>query len=202
MICCTVPKSRPRPDAVSRSVTHMSVRLCAISSTRAGLTSVIQALLCPLRLTSVTLSLPDAKMLSHSSTRCLDVTSVPYTSERCRCLSAGTLSTRTKRVTPTYKRDQFSKWATELNCRSCASSTRVPRITWPSTLELCVIYSISTVFEILTCLAPLIGRLAISLIHPLKNVIILSAFYSSVNSLLVCGPTERQYINSTSRFRW
>ena len=82
MICCTVP----RPDAVHCTVTRPSVR--TISSTRAVLTSVIQALSRPLRLTSVTLSLSDAKMLGILLTRCLDVTSLPYTSESCRCVLA------------------------------------------------------------------------------------------------------------------
>ena len=91
-ICYTVPKNRPRPDAARRSVTHICLSIRAISSTRAALTSVIQALLRPLRLTSVTLSMPEAKMLVRLSTRWLHVTSVPYTSELCRCVSAGTLS--------------------------------------------------------------------------------------------------------------
>lgn len=86
IICCTVPKNRPRPDAVHCSVTRPSVR--AISSTRALLTSVIQALSRPLRLTSVTLSLSDAKMLGNLLTRCLDVTSLPYTPESCRWVLA------------------------------------------------------------------------------------------------------------------
>jgi len=89
---------------------HIFPSVRAISSTRSVLTPVIQALRRPLRLTFVTLSLPDAKMLDLLSTRCLDATSVPYTTESCRGISTDdTFCTRTKRVTPTSKRDEFSK---------------------------------------------------------------------------------------------
>jgi hypothetical protein len=94
------------------AVLHICLSFHTISSTRVGLTSVIQALLRPLRLMSITLFLPDEKMLVRLSTRCPDVTSVryEYNSERCRWVSADdTFCTHTNHVTPTSKRDQFSK---------------------------------------------------------------------------------------------
>jgi hypothetical protein len=82
--------------------------------------SLIHALRRPLRLTSVTLSLKDTKMLGRLSTRCLEVTSAPNTS---RELPMGFgwrhFLYPQKRVTQTSKRDHFSKRVNMFNCHSC-----------------------------------------------------------------------------------
>jgi hypothetical protein len=95
----------------------------------------------PLRLMSVTLSLPDAKMLGRLYIRCLDVTSAPYTFESCRWeLADETICTRKKRGTQTSKREHFSKWVNMFNWHSCAPSTPAPQFTQLSTIAISIIY--------------------------------------------------------------
>jgi hypothetical protein len=129
VICCTVPKNRPRPDAVHRCVTHMSVRPC-------DFLDACRVDVCPPGTSSST----SFDVRHIVPVKCKDaepfVNQVPGRHIRAlhlRGLPMGIgwdiFFTRSKRVTPTYKRDQFSNWATVLNCRSCAPSARVPRIT-------------------------------------------------------------------------
>jgi hypothetical protein len=129
MICCTVPKNRPRPDAVRRSVTHMSVRpydfldACRVDVCHPGTsssTSFDVRHIASARCKNVG---PFVNQLPGRHTRALHHRALPMG------IGWDIFCTRTKRVTPTLKRDQFSNWATVLNCRICDPSAHVPRIT-------------------------------------------------------------------------
>jgi hypothetical protein len=140
MTCCTVPKNRPRPDAVRRSVTHMSVRPCDFLDARrfgachpdtSSSTSFDVRHIVPARCKDVG---PFVNQVPWRHIRALHLRALPM------CIAWDTFCACTKPVTPTYRRGKFSNWATVLTCRSCAPSARVPRIAWPSALEPCVIY--------------------------------------------------------------
>ena len=121
---------RLRSNAICSKVTRLSV--WTISSSLTVLTSVVDELRRPLRLSSVTLFLPDANARHELATCCLDITALPYTSNSCRFISpTDTSCAHKKHITPCIsKRDQFAKWVTTLNRRSCAPAAHMPRTTW------------------------------------------------------------------------
>ena len=84
-----------------------------------------------------------ATVLRHElATCCLDITALPYTSTSCRCISpTDTSRAHKKRVTRCIsKRDQFAKWVTTANTRSCAPAAHMPRITrtWIQPCAVCI----------------------------------------------------------------